>query len=132
MAASMGAILLSAGTKGKRSVLSNSQVMLHQPLIGGVLQGPATDLGIEAAHMLRLRDRLYKLMSEFTGKSPEQIHRDFDRNKWLFAEEAVEYGCADRVLDRAPEVAPRPAAARTTTTSCNGARDARGRARGTT
>src|ERR1700689_4614565 len=103
MAASMGACLLAAGTKGKRSVLSNSQVMLHQPLIGGVLQGPATDLGIEAAHMLRLRDRLYKLMSDYTGKSPETIHRDFDRNKWLFAEEAVDYGCADRVLERAPE-----------------------------
>ena len=107
MAASMGAALLALGTKGKRFCLPNSQVMLHQPLIGGVLQGPATDLGIEAAHMLRLRDRLYKLMSDFTGKSKEQIHRDFDRNKWLFAEEAVEYGCADRVLDRAPEVAPR-------------------------
>jgi ATP-dependent Clp protease, protease subunit len=109
MAASMGACLLSAGTKGKRSVLVNSQVMLHQPLIGGVLQGPATDLGIEAAHMLRLRDRLYKLMADYTGKTAEQIHRDFDRNKWLFAEEAVEYGCADRVMDRAPEVAPRRA-----------------------
>ena len=108
MAASMGSVLLAAGTKGKRSVLQNSQVMLHQPLIGGVMQGPATDLGIEAAHMLRLRDRLYKLMSEYTGKTTEQIHRDFDRNKWLFAEEAVEYGCADRVLDRAPTVAPRP------------------------
>jgi len=103
MAASMGACLLAAGTRGKRSVLPNSQVMLHQPLIGGVLQGPATDLGIEAAHMLRLRDRLYKLMGEYTGKAAETIHRDFDRNKWLFAEEAVEYGCADRVLDRAPE-----------------------------
>ena len=104
MAASMGACLLSAGTKGKRGVLANSQVMLHQPLIGGVLQGPATDLGIEAQHMIRLRERLYKLMSEYTGKSPEVIHRDFDRNKWLFAEEAVEYGCADRVMDRAPDV----------------------------
>ena len=103
MAASMGACLLSAGTKGKRGVLPNSQVMLHQPLIGGVLQGPATDLGIEAQHMIRLRERLYKLMSEYTGKTPEVIHRDFDRNKWLFAEEAVAYGCADRVLDRAPE-----------------------------
>ena len=103
MAASMGAVLLCAGTKGKRACLPNSQVMLHQPLIGGVLQGPATDLGIEAAHMLRLRDRLYKLMSNYTGKTPEQIHRDFDRNKWLFAEEAVEYGCADRVLERMPE-----------------------------
>ena len=108
MAASMGACLLAAGAKGKRNVLPNSQVMLHQPLIGGVLQGPATDLGIEAQHMLRLRDRLYKLMGEFTGKSVEAIHRDFDRNKWLFAEEAVAYGCADKVLDRAPETAPRP------------------------
>jgi ATP-dependent Clp protease protease subunit len=107
MAASMGAILLSGGTKGKRSVLQNSQVMLHQPLIGGVLQGPATDLAIEAAHMLRLRDRMYKLMANWTNKTPEQIHRDFDRNKWLFAEEAVEYGCADRVLDRAPTIVPR-------------------------
>jgi ATP-dependent Clp protease protease subunit len=63
MAASMGACLLASGTKGKRFCLPNSQVMLHQPLIGGVLQGPATDLGIEAQHMLRLRDRLYKLMA---------------------------------------------------------------------
>src|ERR1700722_12009244 len=104
MAASMGACLLAAGTKGKRYVLQNSQVMLHQPLIGGVLQGPATDLSIEATHLLRLRDRLYKLMAEFTGKSAEQIHRDFDRNKWLFAEEAVEYGAVDKILDRAPEI----------------------------
>src|SRR5438477_12101270 len=103
MAASMGACLLAAGTKGKRACLPNSQVMLHQPLIGGVLQGPATDLGIEAQHMLRLRDRLYKLMADYTGKTAEVIHRDFDRNKWLFAEEAVAYGCADKVQDRAPE-----------------------------
>jgi ATP-dependent Clp protease protease subunit len=104
----MGACLLAAGTKGKRSVLPNAQVMLHQPLIGGVLQGPATDLGIEAQHMIRLRDRLYKLMGQFTGKTAEAIHRDFDRNKWLFAEESVEYGCADRVLERAPEGMVRP------------------------
>src|SRR3954449_8386147 len=107
MAASMGACLLAAGTKGKRSVLPNSQVMLHQPLIGGVLQGPATDLGIEAQHMLRLRDRLYPLMGQYTGKTRDQIHRDFDRNKWLFAEEAVAYGCADRVLETAPETVRR-------------------------
>jgi ATP-dependent Clp protease protease subunit len=107
MAASMGACLLAAGTKGKRFVLPNAQVMLHQPLIGGVMQGPATDLGIEAAHMIRLRDRLYKLMSDYCGKPQETIHRDFDRNKWLFAEEAVAYGVADRVLDRAPDVAPK-------------------------
>jgi len=104
MAASMGAALLSMGTKGKRACLPNAQVMLHQPLIGGVLQGPATDLGIEAKHMLRLRDRLYKMLADATGKTIDVIHRDFDRNKWLFAEEAVEYGCADKVLDRAPEV----------------------------
>jgi ATP-dependent Clp protease, protease subunit len=104
LAASMGACLLSAGTKGKRFVLKNSQVMLHQPLLGGVMQGAATDLGIEAKHMLRLRDRLYGLMSEFTGKSQDVIHKDFDRNKWLFAEEAVEYGCADTVLEQAPAI----------------------------
>jgi ATP-dependent Clp protease protease subunit len=108
MAASMGACLLAAGTKGKRACLANSQVMLHQPLIGGVLQGPATDLGIEAQHMLRLRDRLYKMMADYTGKPKETIHRDFDRNKWLFAEEALEYGCIDRVLDRVPENSLRP------------------------
>ena len=107
MAASMGAALLAMGTKGKRNVLPNAQVMLHQPLIGGVLQGPATDLGIEAKHMLRLRDRLYKMLADAIGKPVETIHRDFDRNKWLFAEEAVEYGCADRVLERAPEGQPR-------------------------
>src|SRR5499433_3158737 len=109
MAASMGACLLASGTKGKRAVLQNSQVMLHQPLIGGVLQGPATDLGIEAKHMLRLRDRLYKMLADATGKTIDVVHRDFDRNKWLFAEEAVEYGCADKVLDRAPEVTVRRA-----------------------
>jgi len=103
MAASMGACLLAAGRRGKRFVLPNSQIMLHQPLIGGVLQGPATDLGIEAQHMLRLRNRLYQLMASFTGKPADQIHRDFDRNKWLFSEEAVEYGVADKVLERLPE-----------------------------
>jgi ATP-dependent Clp protease protease subunit len=103
MAASMGACLLAAGRRGKRFVLPNCQIMLHQPLIGGVLQGPATDLGIEAQHMLRLRNRLYQLMAGFTGKPAEQIHRDFDRNKWLFSEEAVEYGVADKVLERLPD-----------------------------
>jgi ATP-dependent protease ClpP protease subunit len=54
--------------------------------------------------MLRMRDRIYKMMADYTGKTPEQIHRDFDRNKWLFAEEAIEYGCADLVLERVPEI----------------------------
>ncbi len=108
MAASMGSALLAAGTKSKRFVLSNSQVMLHQPLIGGVLQGQATDLAIEAKHMLRIRDRLYHLMSEWTGKPFDQIVRDFDRNRWLFAEEAVEYGCADQILKSAPHAPHTP------------------------
>ena len=103
LAASMGAVLLAAGTKGKRFTLPNSQIMLHQPLIGGMMQGPATDLGIEAKHMLRLRDRMYKMMADWCGKDQATILRDFDRNKWLFAEEAVEYGVADKVLDRMPE-----------------------------
>ena len=76
--------------------------MLHQPLLGGVMQGQATDLGIEAKHMLRLRDRMYKMMAEWCGKDTEAIHKDFDRNKWLFAEEAVDYGVADQVVNRAP------------------------------
>ncbi|HEX8339972.1 MAG TPA: ATP-dependent Clp protease proteolytic subunit [Tepidisphaeraceae bacterium] len=110
MAASMGAVLLAAGTKGKRHVLPNSQVMLHQPLIGGVMQGPATDLGIEAKHMLRLRDRLYKMMAEWSDKPFETIVRDFDRNKWMFAEEAVEYGVVDSMIDRLPDAPPRTGA----------------------
>ncbi len=108
MAASMGSVLLGAGTKGKRFMLPNSQVMLHQPLIGGVMQGQATDLAIEAKHMLRIRDRLYKLMAEYTGKSFEQIVKDFDRNRWLFAEEAVEYGVADKILEQAIHVTRKP------------------------
>jgi ATP-dependent Clp protease, protease subunit len=107
MCASMGSALLSAGTKGKRYVLPNSQVMLHQPLLGGVMQGQATDLAIEAKQMLRLRDRLYHMMSDWTGKSFEQIVKDFDRNRWLFAEEAVEYGCADKILQNAIAVTPK-------------------------
>src|SRR4029450_11053062 len=83
MAASMGAALLSMGTKGKRFVLPNAQAMLHQPRSGGVRQGPATDLGIEAKHMLRLRDRLYKMLADATGKTVDPVHRDFHRTKML-------------------------------------------------
>ena len=103
MGASMGSALLAAGTKGKRFVLPNSQVMLHQPLLGGVMQGQATDLGIEAKHMIRLRDRMYHMFADWTGKDYETILADFNRNKWLFAEEAVEYGVADKILERVPE-----------------------------
>ena len=103
MAASMWAVLLAGGTRGKRCVLPNSRVLIHQPLIRGVLTGPATDLDIEAREILRLRRRLYEILAAETGQSVEQIERDCDRNKWLDAKEAVQYGCVDRVLDRIPE-----------------------------
>ena len=102
MAASMGAVLLAGGTRGKRYALNNSRVLIHQPLIAGVVTGPATELDIEAQEILRLRQRLYEILAEATGQSPEQIERDCDRNKWLSAAEAVEYGCVDSILERMP------------------------------
>ncbi len=107
LAASMGAVLMCGGTKGQRFVLPNSRLLLHQPLIGGVLEGPATDLSIEAAEIIRLRRRLYEIISKHVGKPVEQIEKDCDRNKWLSAEESVEYGLADKILERAPIVQPR-------------------------
>lgn len=103
-AASMGAVLLTGGKSGKRFLLANSRVLLHQPLVPGVLQGPATDLEIEAKEILRLRARLYNVLAEHTGQSPEKIEKDCDRNLWLQAEEAVEYGLVDRILQKAPEI----------------------------
>ncbi len=103
MAASMGAVLFLSGSKGKRFALPNSTVMLHQPLVRGQITGPATDLKIEAEEMLRVRDRLYDIISDHTGKNREQVLKDCDRNKWLNAAEAVEYGCADKVLEKMPE-----------------------------
>lgn len=102
-AASMGAILLCGGTKGKRFLLPNSRVLLHQPLIGGSLQGAATDLVIEAEEMLRLRTRIYDILGARTGKAGEVIEKDCDRNKWFSSQEAVDYGLADKVLKRMPE-----------------------------
>jgi ATP-dependent Clp protease, protease subunit len=98
MAASMGAWLLAAGTKGKRAALPNARIMLHQPLIGGVMQGTATDLSIEAKEMLRLRQRMYEIMAKHTGQPVEKIHKDCDRNLWLEADEAVAYGVIDRSM----------------------------------
>jgi len=103
LAASMGSVLLMAGTKGKRHILPNGRVLLHQPLIGGVMEGQATDLGIQAKEMIRTRERLYKIMSHHTGQSYEQITKDCERDKWLDAEEATEYGCADLVLRHIPD-----------------------------
>ena len=103
MAASMGAVLLGGGTKGKRHVLRNSRVLIHQPLIRGVVTGPASDLEIEAQEILRLRQRLYEILAEASGKSIEQIEKDCDRNKWLEAHEAIEYGIVDKLLETQPE-----------------------------
>ncbi len=106
VAASMGAWLLASGTKGKRACLPNSRVMIHQPLLGGVMQGTATDLSIEAKELLRLRQRMYEIMAKHTGQSVEKIHKDCDRNLWLEAGEAAQYGVVDKVLERMPASNP--------------------------
>lgn len=110
-AASMGSVLACSGTKGKRYALPNARNLMHQPLIGGVLEGQATDLEIEAREMLRLRERLYRVYADATGKPTEQIERDCDRNKWLDDKEMLEYGLIDKVLTRMPHIprAPRSA-----------------------
>ena len=102
-AASMAALLLMAGAKGKRHCLPNGRVLLHQPLIGGVMEGAATDLGIQAREMLRVRDRIYKIMTDHTGQDTDAIARDCERDKWLDADEAVEYGVTDSVLVSIPD-----------------------------
>lgn len=105
MAASMAALLLVGGTKGKRFILPNSRVLIHQPLIHGVMTGPATDLDIEAKEILRLRHRIYEILAENTGQSIDKVEKDCDRNKWLDAQEAVAYGCVDQTLQRIPDSA---------------------------
>ena len=106
-AASMAAVLLAGGKAGKRFLLANNRILLHQPLISGQLIGPATDLDIEAQEILRLRARLYDILATHTGQAVEKVEKDCDRNLWLEAEEAVSYGLADRILQKAPEIAPR-------------------------
>jgi len=96
MAASMGAFLLAAGTKGKRFALPNSTVLIHQPL--GGFQGQASDIAIHAKYILSLRERLNRLLAQHTGKPIVQIERDTDRDNFLTADEAVEYGLIDKVL----------------------------------
>jgi ATP-dependent Clp protease protease subunit len=103
-AASMGAVLLAGGKSEKRFLLNNSRVLLHQPMISGVLTGPATDLDIEAKEILRLRERLYKILASHTGQTAEKIEKDCDRNLWLEAEEAINYGLVDRILQKAPVI----------------------------
>ncbi len=96
MAASMGAFLLSSGAKGKRFALPNSEIMIHQPLGGA--QGQASDIKIAAEHILRTREKLNKILSENTGKPVEQIAVDTERDNWLSAQEAMDYGIVDKVF----------------------------------
>ena len=101
MAASMGAVLLSAGEKGKRFATPNSEIMIHQPLIGGGgLQGQATEIKIHADHLVRTREKLNKFLSSRTGKPLDVIERDTERDNYMTAQEALEYGLIDGIMDK--------------------------------
>ena len=96
MAASMGAFLLSSGAKGKRIALPNAEIMIHQPAAG--TQGKVTDMEIDVERFLKIKARMNRIMAENTGKTPEQIKADSERDHWLLAEEAREYGLIDKVI----------------------------------
>ena len=98
LAASMGAVLLSAGTKGKRYALPNAEIMIHQPLGGA--QGQASDIKIQADWMMKTKERLNHILADNTGKDLSIIERDTDRDNFMYADEAVEYGLIDRVLKK--------------------------------
>ena len=101
LAASMGAVLLTAGEKGKRFAMPNSEIMIHQPLIGGGgLQGQATEIKIHADHLVRTREKLNKFLSERTGKPLDVIEKDTDRDNYMTAEEALEYGLIDGIMTK--------------------------------
>jgi len=100
LAASMGAFLLSAGAKGKRIALPNSEIMIHQPLGGA--KGQATDIKIHAEWILKIKDKLNRIMSEQTGQPLEVIERDTDRDNFMSAQEAMEYGLIDKVIEKRP------------------------------
>lgn len=97
MAASMGSFLLSSGTKGKRFALPNSEIMIHQPL--GGMQGQASDIKIHADHIIAIREKLNRMLAEQTGKPYDVICRDTDRDNFMTAQEAMEYGLVDKVID---------------------------------
>jgi len=103
MAASMGAFLLSAGTKGKRSALPNTRILLHQPSIGGGLGGQVSDVEIHARELMRTKQKMNELLAEMTGQTAEKVESDTDRDYMLGAEDAVEYGIIDRVVSRPGE-----------------------------
>lgn len=98
MAASMGAVLLCAGTKGKRSALKHSRIMIHQPMGGA--QGPAADIEITAREILKLRSELYNIIAEHSGNPVKKVEKDSDRDYWMTAQEALKYGMIDDVLTR--------------------------------
>lgn len=101
LAASMGAVLLTAGEKGKRFAMPNSEIMIHQPLIGGGgLQGQATEIKIHADHLVRTREKLNKFLSERTGKPLDVIEKDTERDNYMTAEEALEYGLIDEIMTK--------------------------------
>ncbi len=106
MAASISAVLLSAGTKGKRNVLPNTRVLLHQPWTQGGPGGQASDVEIQARELVRTKRRMNEILAEATGQSFEKIERDTDRDYIMGAEEAVEYGVVDRVVSRPRDGAP--------------------------
>jgi ATP-dependent Clp protease protease subunit len=98
MAASMGAFLLSAGTKGKRIILPNAEVMIHQPLGGA--QGQASDIQIQAEHIIRTKGKLNRLLSLYTGQPLEVIEKDTDRDNYMYPDQALEYGIVDRIVEK--------------------------------
>ena len=98
MAASMGAFLLSSGAKGKRYALPNSEIMIHQPLGGA--QGQASDIKIQAEHILKIKDRLNRIIAKNTSQPLEKVEKDVDRDYYMSAQEALEYGIVDRIFDK--------------------------------
>ena len=101
LAASFGAVLLANGEKGKRFATPNAEILIHQPLIGGNgIAGQTTEIKIQADHMIKTREKLNKLLSDKTGQSIETIERDTERDKWMTAEEALEYGLIDGIMDK--------------------------------
>ena len=101
MAASMGAVLLTCGEKGKRFATPNAEILIHQPLIGGNgIAGQTTEIKIHADHMIKTREKLNKLLSDKTGQSIETIERDTERDHWMTAEEALKYGLIDGIMDK--------------------------------
>ena len=100
MAASMGAFLLSGGTKGKRYALPNAEIMIHQPLGGA--QGQATEIEIAAQHILKTKKKLNQMIADNCGKSIEEVEKDTDRDNWMSAEEAVAYGLIDKIVENRP------------------------------